>query len=149
MSLPVKPWHVPPRLAAGSVILNSGLSKRDPDDETVAMLHGMAVGTYPFLHRIPPRQFVRLVSTAEIALGAALILPVVPTGLAGAGLTAFAAGLIGLYLRTPGMREEGSLRPTQQGTALVKDVWLLGIGLGFVIEAATSDDDGRPDRQAR
>jgi uncharacterized membrane protein YphA (DoxX/SURF4 family) len=140
MSLPVKPWHLPPRLAAGAVILNSGLSKRDADEVTAAMVHGMAAGTYPFLRRIPPRRFARLLAAGEIALGAALLLPVVPTALAGAGLTAFAAGLLGLYLRTPGMREEGSLRPTQQGTALVKDVWLLGTGLGFVVEALARDE---------
>jgi hypothetical protein len=146
MSLPVKPWHIPPRLATGAFILNSGLSKRNADDATADMVHGMAAGTYPFLRRIPPRQFVRLLSASEIALGAALLLPVVPTALAGAGLTAFSAGLLGLYLRTPGMREEGSLRPTQQGTALVKDVWMLGIGVGFVIEALARDDD-RPSDQ--
>ena len=60
-----------------------------------------------------------------------------PPGCAGAGLTAFAAGLLGLYGRTPGMRKEGSPFPTQQGTALAKDVWMLGIGLGMVIDAAT------------
>jgi hypothetical protein len=146
MSFPVKPWHLPARLAAGSVILNSGLSKRNADEQTATMLHGMAAGTYPFLRRIPPEQFTRLLSTAEIALGTALLLPVVPTALAGAGLTAFAAGLVGLYLRTPGMREEGSLRPTQQGTALVKDVWLLGIGLSFVIESLSRNEDGDDDR---
>ncbi|HEV7898460.1 MAG TPA: hypothetical protein VGP31_11515 [Planosporangium sp.] len=140
MSLAVKPWHLPARLAAGAVILNSGLSKRDADEQTATMLHGMAAGTYPFLRRIPPRRFVRLLSGAEVALGAALLVPVVPTALAGIGLTAFSAGLLGLYLRTPGMREQGSLRPTQQGTALVKDVWLLGIGLGFVVEALVRDD---------
>jgi len=52
----------------------------------------------------------------------------VPGKVAGAGLTAFAAGLLGLYLRTPGMR------PTQQGTAIAKDVWLLGIGLGLLAQ---------------
>jgi hypothetical protein len=139
-SLPVKPWHLPARLASGVVILNSGLSKRDPDEQTAAALHGMAVGTYPFLRRIPPRQFVRLLSAAEIALGAALLAPVVPTALAGIGLTAFSAALLGLYLRTPGMRQSGSLRPTQQGTPLVKDLWLLGIGLGFVIEGIVVED---------
>ena len=33
------------------------------------------------------------------------------------------------------MHEEGSLRPTQQGTILAKDVWMLGIGVGFVVDA--------------
>ena len=65
----------------------------------------------------------------------ALLAPVVPTALAGAALTAFAGGLVGLYLKTPGMRKEGSLAPTQQGITVAKDVWMLGIGLGFVLDA--------------
>src|SRR5260370_490818 len=120
---PVKLRHLPPRAATGAVILSSGLTKRHVDDATVAALHGMASGTYPFLAKIPPRTFVRMLSTTEIALGTALLVPVVPTALAAAALTAFSSGLVGLYLRTPGMREDGSLRPTQQGVALVKDVW--------------------------
>lgn len=32
------------------------------------------------------------------------------------------------------MRQEGSLRPTEQGTALAKDVWMLGIGLSLIAE---------------
>ena len=140
MSLPVKLRHLPPRLATGLVILNSGLGKRHADEATARGLHGMAAGTYPFLSKIPPARFVQLLSAGEITLGAALLLPVVPTALAGAGLAAFSAGLFGLYLRTPGMREEGTLRPTPQGLVLVKDVWMLGIGLGFVIEALADDD---------
>jgi len=141
MSLPVKLQHMPARVATGAMILNSGLSKRGADEATTGMLHGMAAGTYPFLQKIPPQQFTRLLSAGEIVLGTALLLPVVPTGLAGAGLAAFAGGLLGLYLRTPGMREEGSLRPTQQGLGIAKDVWMLGIGLGFVVEALVRDRD--------
>lgn len=48
-------------------------------------------------------------------------MPVVPPALAGAALTAFAAGLLRLYLRTAGMREEGSPCPTVQGMAVAKD----------------------------
>ncbi len=51
---------------------------------------------------------------------------------AGAALTGFSGALLGLYLRTPGMRQ--GLRPTQQGTAIAKDVWLLGIGAGLVLD---------------
>jgi hypothetical protein len=65
----------------------------------------MAAGTYPFLRRLSPERFTSLLSTSEIAIGAVLLTPFVPTGLAGAALSAFAGGLIGLYLRTPGMRE--------------------------------------------
>lgn len=126
--------HLPTRLAAAAVILNSGVEKTGADEQTAAGLHGMASVTYPFLAGMEPKAFVRLLSRSEIALGAALLAPFVPSLLAGAALTGFAAGLLGLYLRTPGMRKEGSLRPTQNGTAIAKDLWLLGIGLSLVIE---------------
>jgi hypothetical protein len=63
-----------------------------------------------------------------------LLIPTVPAALAGVGLSAFSLGLLGLYLRTPGMRKEGSLAPTEQGLPLAKDVWLLGIGLSLVLD---------------
>jgi hypothetical protein len=58
--------------------------------------------------------------------------------LAGGALAGFAGGLLGLYLKTPGLREEGSLKPTQAGTAIAKDVWMLGIGAGLVLESLSS-----------
>jgi hypothetical protein len=66
-----------------------------------------------------------------------LLVPVVPAAVAGAALTAFSLGTLGLYLRTQGMREEGSLRPTQQGIPLAKDVWMLGIGISLIAEGVT------------
>lgn len=141
MGLPMKLRHLPPRLATGAFILNSGMSKRNVDPGTAAGIHGMASGSYPFLGKMQPEQFAKLLSAGEMALGAALLLPVVPTGLAGAGLVAFSAGLVGLYLRTPGLRKEGSLAPTQDGTGIAKDVWMLGIGLGFVVEAIADARD--------
>jgi hypothetical protein len=130
--------QVPSRLVTGGFILNSGISKLEADDETAAMLHGMAAGTYPFLAAMKPKDFVRLLSAAEIALGTALLVPIVPAWLAGAGLTAFSGGLVGLYLRTPGMTKEGSVLPTQQGIALAKDIWMLGIGVSLVIDDITA-----------
>ncbi|MDQ0746550.1 hypothetical protein QF034_000781 [Streptomyces africanus] len=35
------------------------------------------------------------------------------------------------------MRQEGSLRPTEQGTAPAKDVWMLGIGVSLIAEGVT------------
>lgn len=134
--------RLPGRLAAGAFMLNAGAGKWSADEETAARLHGMAVGTYPFLASLKPKDFARLLSVSEMALGAALLLPVVPTALAGAGLTAFSGGLAGLYVRTPGMRREGSLRPTQQGTTLAKDVWLLAIGLSLTADALTARKAG-------
>ncbi len=49
MRLPVELRHVAPRLATGAFILNSGLAKRGADEQTAAMMHGMAKNTYPFL----------------------------------------------------------------------------------------------------
>jgi len=137
MRFSVKPSHLPPRIAAGAFILNSGLGKWSADDETAAQLHGFATGAYPFLAKIKPRDFVRLLSASEIALGAALLVPVIPSAVAGAGLTAFSGALLGLYARTPGMRKDGTPLPTQQGIPLAKDVWMLGIGLGLVIDDIT------------
>jgi len=128
--------HIPTRLAAGAVILNAGLVKWSGDETTAAGVHGMASGTYPFLSAIEPKRFLKLLAGSEIALGAALLTPVVPAAVAGAGLAAFSAGLLGLYLRTPGMHER--LRPTAQGTAIAKDVWLLGIGAGLLADDLVS-----------
>ena len=134
MKLRVEPWHLPPRLLTGLYFLNSGLSKAGADEATAAQLHGFATGTYPFLGKLDARRFTRLLSVAETAIGVALVVPVVPAGVAGAALTAFALGTLGLYLRTPGLRHESSLRPTQQGIAISKDIWMVGIGLALVID---------------
>jgi hypothetical protein len=143
MRLPITPSEIAPRIATGAFILNSGLGKRRADEGTAAGLHGFAASTYPFLKDVPPATFAKALSTAEITLGAVLLTPFVPTAVAGAALTAFSAGLLGLYLRTPGMTKPGaSVAPTQEGLPIAKDVWMLGIGIGLVTR-------GVLDRQAR
>ncbi|MFI6516032.1 hypothetical protein ACIBF1_10775 [Spirillospora sp. NPDC050679] len=129
-----RPHQLPVRVATGAFILNSGLGKAGADKEAAAGIHGMASGTYPFLQGQDPERFTRLLSKAEIGIGAALLAPFVPSLVAGAALTGFAGGLLGMYLRTPGMRQPGSLRPTEQGIAIAKDVWMLGIGLSLMAE---------------
>ena len=42
-----------------------------------------------------------------------------------------------MYLRTPALHEPNSVWPTPAGTAVSKDVWMLGIGLGLLADAAT------------
>jgi uncharacterized membrane protein YphA (DoxX/SURF4 family) len=130
----VKLAHLPLRLTTGAYILNSGLSKQGLEGQGAEGLHAMAVGAIPPLEKIPPEKFARILSTGEIALGAALLIPFVPSALAGAALVGFSAGLVRLYLKTPGMRQEGSLRPTQEGMGLAKDVWLLGGGLTLLLD---------------
>jgi hypothetical protein len=147
VGLPITLSEIAPRISAGAFILQSGLSKRDVPAEAAAGMHGFATGTYPFLKSVPPQQFVKGLSTAEIVLGAALLTPFVPTAVAGAALTAFSGGLLGLYLRTPGRRKPGSLAPTEQGLAIAKDGWLLGIGIGLLTRG-TIDREPRRVRKA-
>jgi hypothetical protein len=132
LKLPITLSEIAPRISAGAFILNSGLGKRSVDAETAAGMHGFAAGTYPVLQKVPPQQFVQGLSAAEIAVGAVLLTPFVPTFTAGVALTAFSGGLLGLYLKTPGMRKPNSLAPTEQGLSIAKDSWLVGIGIGLM-----------------
>ncbi|MET8277722.1 hypothetical protein [Micromonospora sp. NPDC005174] len=129
--------HLPLRATIGAYFLDSGLGKRNLEGEAAQAMHGMAVAAVPQLGQLDPPRFAKLLSYSEIALGAALLAPFVPTPLVGLGLTAFGAGLVQLYLKTPGMRRPGGVRPTQQGAGLAKDVWLVGAGLTLVLEGLT------------
>jgi hypothetical protein len=132
-----KTWHVPVRLATGAFILNSGLTKRSMPQEGAARLHGFATTAHPEFKSVEATTFAKLLSTSEIMLGGALLFPAVPSWLAGAGLTAFSLGLMRLYLNGPGLRTEGSLRPSEQGIGIAKDSWLLGIGLALLVDSVT------------
>jgi hypothetical protein len=87
MSIAAKLRRSPGRLAAGAFVLDAGIGKWSADEETAARLHGVAVGTYPFLAKMKPADFTKLLAASEIAIGTALLLPVVPAGLAGLALT--------------------------------------------------------------
>jgi uncharacterized membrane protein YphA (DoxX/SURF4 family) len=132
-----KAWHVPVRVATGAIVLNAGLRKRSADEETAKGLHGFATTAYPEFEDTPPEKFASMLSTGEITVGALLLTPVVPTAVAGLALTTFAGMLMRLYLKAPGLREEGSLQPTEQGTAIAKDVWMLAIGTALTIDGLT------------
>jgi hypothetical protein len=126
--------HIPLRVATGAYILNSGLSKQGLEGQAAEGLHAMAARAIPALKKIPATRFAQLLSSAEIALGGALLAPFVSSRIAGAALTGFSAGLVQLYMQTPGMRQEGSIKPTQDGIGLAKDVWLLGAGLTLLLD---------------
>ena len=133
--------RTPLRLTTGAFILSAGLDKWTGDEQTAARVHGFAAGTYPFLKKIDPPTFLKLLAAGEIAVGSALLLPVVPAAVAGAALVGFSAGLLGLYVRTPGMRRgRFDPRSTPDGLPISKDVWMLGAGLALLIDGATADD---------
>ncbi len=133
----LKARDLPGRVATGAFILHSGLEKWKGDEARAKALHSMAANAFPVLADIPPTQFLKLLSLSEIALGAALLTPVVPGALAGLGLTGFSGALIAMYARTPALHKPGSIWPTQQGTGVSKDIWMVGIGLGMVVGALT------------
>ena len=140
MSLAAKMRRAPLRLVTGAFILNSGVQKIGLEDEGAHQgLHGMASGAYPQLAKMEPKQFVKGLGATEVALGAALLLPIVPAGVAGLGLMAFSAGLLGLYWKTEGMHQPNDPRPTQQGTAIAKDSWMFGIGTSLVLDSMLSE----------
>ena len=126
-------WQIPLRLVAGAFILNSGLNKREVKGEAAEGLQGFAATAYPQVTKVDADTFADTLAKSEIGLGAALLTPLVPGWLAGAGLTAFGAGLNGLYWKAPGQRQEGDVRPTEDGLSVAKDVWLTGIGLSLII----------------
>jgi uncharacterized membrane protein YphA (DoxX/SURF4 family) len=126
--------HIPTRISTGAYILHAGLGKWNGDEDQAKRLHGMAAGAFPFLADVDPPTFLKALAAAEIGTGAALLVPFVSNRLAGAALTAFAGSLITMYLRTPALHEPGSIWPTQAGTGVSKDVWMLGIGMSLLAD---------------
>jgi uncharacterized membrane protein YphA (DoxX/SURF4 family) len=140
--LPVKARDLPARIATGGYILHSGVEKWHAGETRAKALHGVASNAFPVLQRIPPERFLRILAASEIAIGTALLVPVVPNAVAGTALTGFSGSLLAMYARTPAMRKPGSIWPSQTGIAVSKDVWMLGIGLGLVADGLTSTDRG-------
>jgi len=97
------------RLTAGALILDAGVKKLKADE-----------GTYAFLQQM-----------AATGVPATLLTPFIPSRLAGAGLTAFAANLMTMYFRNPDMHDE-FFRPTQDGQQLANNIVLLGAGLALL-----------------
>ncbi|APX33380.1 hypothetical protein BH708_12385 [Brachybacterium sp. P6-10-X1] len=121
------------RAIPGAFILNSGIGKLNLPAEMAESLQGMGAKGVPPLAKMTPEQFGKFLSYGEIAVGASLLLPFVPTKVAGASLAAFSGAMMAMYLRTPEMTESDGVRPSQAGTALAKDSWLLAIGAALIL----------------
>ena len=132
--------NVPTRLATGAFVLHAGLGKWGGSEQQAEGVHGMASAAIPPLKQFSPPTFLRLLAGGEIATGALLLAPFISNRKAGLALTAFSGGLMTLYARTPSMHEPGSIWPTQQGTPVAKDVWMLGVGLGLLLDSASKKD---------
>lgn len=137
MSVAVKASQLPTRVATGAFLLNAGWGKKDAKPDEAEHLHSMAKRAYPILEQVTPETFTKALSMTEIALGAMLVTPIVPAWVAGAGLTAFAGGLLRLYWRMPEMHEENGVRPTPEGIPMAKDVWMAAIGVSLLVGAVS------------
>jgi uncharacterized membrane protein YphA (DoxX/SURF4 family) len=132
--------NLPTRVATGAFILHSGLGKWKGGPEQAAGVHGMAANAIPPLQSVGAPTFLKCLSASEVAVGAVLLAPFVSNRKAGVALTAFSGGLMAMYARTPALREPGSIWPSQQGIGVAKDIWMLGIGLGLLLDPA----NGKP-----
>src|SRR5699024_12005493 len=97
----------------------------------------------PVLADMSPPAFRRVIAATELSVGAAPLFPKVPGWLAGSALSAFSAGLLNMYLNTPGMTQDDRGRPTPDGTAVAKDVWMLGAGVSMVGDSLTNASSRR------
>ena len=123
------------RAVPGAFILNSGLGKLNLDEDTAKTLQGMAVNGVPALGSLSPQTFGKVLAGSEIAVGAALLTPIVPRRLAGLALGTFSAGLLAMYFNTDEMTEEDGIRPSQAGTAVAKDSWLAAIAAALILQS--------------
>ncbi|MGP9682401.1 MULTISPECIES: hypothetical protein [unclassified Brachybacterium] len=121
------------RAVPGAFILNSGIGKLGMPAEMAAGLQGMAAQGVPPLGKLSPEQFAKFLSYGEIAVGASLLLPFVPRKVAGLALAGFSGSMVAMYLRTPGMTQADGVRPSQEGTAVAKDSWLLAIAAALIL----------------
>src|SRR6478752_5228367 len=120
MALAAKLRRAPVRMAAGAYILNSGVNKLSADEGTATWLHSTAADALPVLKRVPPTVFAKVLAAGEIAV------------------IGFGGVLTGMYVRTPAWHDR-YLRPTPEGVASAKDVWLLGAGVGLLVDAALTE----------
>jgi hypothetical protein len=134
-------YHIPLRLTTGAFILNAGWGKRKLDKDSAAGLQAMAARVIPPVNRIDPEKFGKIISYAEMTLGAALLTPFLPSRLAGIGLGIFSGSLLTMYLQTPGMTLQDGIRPSPQGTVLAKDIWMLGIAAALVLDRKPKPGD--------
>jgi uncharacterized membrane protein YphA (DoxX/SURF4 family) len=133
--------HIPLRLSTGAFILNAGWGKRNLDKDSATGLQAMAARVFPPVNRIDAAKFGTMLSYAEMTLGAALLIPFLPSRVAGIGLGIFSGSLLAMYLRTPGMTLEDGIRPSPQGIGLAKDIWMLGIAAALVLDRKPKPGD--------
>lgn len=139
--------HLPARAIVGAFMLNAGMGKFNLPPEAAKSMRDMGSAAVPQLQKLKPEDFGKLLATGETALGAALLIPFVPTWVGAVGLAGFSAAMLTMYVKTPGMTEEDGIRPTAEGTSLAKDSWLAAIAGTLILDEITTTSRAR--RKAR
>lgn len=116
------------RGVTGAFVTNAGGDKIGMSAEYSAGVQQAAASGIPALAKLPSDKFGTWLGYAETAIGASLLAPFVPSKVADAALTAFSGGLLSTYFRNPENTEADGIRPSQEGMALSKDVFMLAIG---------------------
>ncbi|MDN5605020.1 MAG: hypothetical protein L0G59_06330 [Kocuria sp.] len=123
------------RAIPGAFILNSGYGKLNLDEQTAGQLQSMAANAFPAVKDLDAETFGKALAYSEFVVGGALVIPVVPSRVAGLALGAFAGGLLTMYFKTDEMTEEDGIRPSQAGTAVAKDSWIAAIALALILQS--------------
>ncbi|MGK4065449.1 hypothetical protein AB0Y14_05235 [Rothia sp. HC945] len=123
------------RAIPGAFILNSGYGKLNLDEQTAGQLQSMAANAFPAVKDLDAETFGKALAYSEFVVGGALVIPVVPSRVAGLALGAFAGGLLTMYFKTDEMTEEDGIRPSQAGTAVAKDSWIAAITLALILQS--------------
>lgn len=122
------------RAIPGAFIANSGAGKIGMPADASAGIQQYAATGVPFVKAIPAEKFGTVLGASEVGLGALLLAPFVSSRVAGAGLTAFSAGLLSLYFANPENTQKDGIRPSEEGLSLSKDFFMLAIGLGLLFD---------------
>ena len=137
-------WEAPLRLVTGAYILQRGLAKYDLSDQDARSLHDLAkAADIPGMDDLEPGELADLVSVAETALGGLLLAPFVPRRIAGLALLVFGGVKLHVYWHAPGLRQEGSYLPTDEGLVYAKDVLLCAIGLSLCLATSRKKERQR------
>ncbi len=122
------------RGVSGAYLIQSGLGKKDLPVEAYEGLQGMAASGIPQFSEWDAKTFGQFLWLSEVGIGTLLVTPIVNKRLAGAALLTFSAGMLSMYFRNDEMTQDDGIRPSQEGTALSKDVWLGAIGAALIAQ---------------
>lgn len=135
------------RALPGAYIINSGVGKIGMPAEASEGLQQYAATGVPFVKTIPAEKFGTVLGASEVGIGALMLAPFVGNRLAGAGLTAFSAGLLSLYFANPENTQADGVRPTDEGLSLSKDVFMLAIGAALMADG--NDKKAKKNKKAK